>query len=70
MLNLNLVLYYEDLTNPKNDIAGRILAKAIPANESWFGYVYITDADTKNMDSYVAKRQRQMAEQRKLKGFN
>lgn len=29
----------------------------------------ITEADTKNMDSYVAKRQRQIAEQRKLKGF-
>lgn len=30
----------------------------------------ITEADTKNMDSYVAKRQRQMAEKRKLQGFN
>lgn len=32
----------------------------------------ITEADTKpgNMDNYVAKRQRMMAEQRKLKGFN
>jgi hypothetical protein len=30
----------------------------------------ITDADTKDMDKYVAKRQRQIAEQRKLKGFN
>lgn len=30
----------------------------------------ITEADTKNMDAYVAKRQRQIAEQRKLKGFN
>jgi hypothetical protein len=30
----------------------------------------ITEADTKNMDSYVAKRQRQMAEQRKLKFGN
>lgn len=29
----------------------------------------ITEADTKNMDSYVAKRQRQMAEKRKLQGF-
>lgn len=31
---------------------------------------HITEADTKNMDSYVAKRQRQMAEARKLKFGN
>lgn len=30
----------------------------------------ITEADTKNMDNYVAKRQRQMLEKRKLQGFN
>lgn len=29
----------------------------------------ITEADTKNMESYVAKRQRQMQEKRKLQGF-
>lgn len=29
----------------------------------------ITEADTKNMESYVAKRQRQMLEKRKLNGF-
>ena len=29
----------------------------------------ITEADTKNMESYVAKRQRQMMEKRKLQGF-
>lgn len=29
----------------------------------------ITEADTKNMDSYVAKRQAQMLEKRKLRGF-
>lgn len=29
----------------------------------------ITEADAKNMDAYVAKRQKQIAEQRKLKGF-
>jgi hypothetical protein len=29
----------------------------------------ITEADTKNMESYVAKRQRQMMEKRKLNGF-
>lgn len=29
----------------------------------------ITEADTKNMDSYVKKRQAQMAEQRKARGF-
>lgn len=29
----------------------------------------ITEADTKDMDRYIAKRQAQMAEQRKLKGF-
>lgn len=30
----------------------------------------ITEADTKNMESYVAKRQRQMMEKRKAQGFN
>lgn len=30
----------------------------------------ITEADAKNMDTYVAKRQRQMMEARKAKGFN
>lgn len=30
----------------------------------------ITEADTKNMDTYVAKRQRQMMERRKAQGFN
>ncbi len=29
----------------------------------------ITEVDTKNMDSYVAKRQAQMLEKRKLRGF-
>ncbi len=29
----------------------------------------ITEADTKNMDNYIAKRQRQMMEKRKLQGF-
>jgi hypothetical protein len=30
----------------------------------------ITEADAKNMETYVAKRQRQMAEKRKAQGFN
>jgi len=30
----------------------------------------ITEADAKNMESYVAKRQRQMAEKRKAQGYN
>lgn len=33
------------------------------------GSLAITEADTKNMESYVAKRQAQMLEKRKLKGF-
>lgn len=34
------------------------------------GSTTITEADTKNMDVYVAKRQKQIAERRKAQGFN
>jgi len=34
------------------------------------GSTTLTEADAKNMDSYVAKRQRMMAERRKAQGFN
>lgn len=40
-----------------------------PVRGSRVASTVITDADTKNMDTYVAKRQKQMEERRKVRGF-
>ena len=53
---------------PKKQIS-KVPDPITPVKGSRVTSTAITEADTKNMDSYVAKRQRMMLEQRKLKGF-
>lgn len=53
---------------PKKQIS-RVEAPGEPIRGSRVTSSLITEADTKNMDSYVAKRQKQIAEKRKLQGF-
>lgn len=53
---------------PRRQIS-RVPDPITPVTGSRVASTAITEADTKNMDNYVAKRQKQMAEQRKLKGF-
>ena len=58
-----------DAAKPKKKQISRVPDPGTPVKNNRIVTNQITEADTKNMDSYVAKRQRQMAEARKLKGF-
>ncbi len=54
---------------PKKQIS-KVPAPIEPVRTNRVQSNVITEADTKNMDSYVAKRQKQIAERRKAQGFN
>ena len=58
-----------DAAKPKKKQISRVPDPGTPVKNNRIINNQITEADTKNMDVYVAKRQRQMAEARKLKGF-
>lgn len=53
---------------PKKQIS-KVPDPITPVKGSRVASTAITEADTKNMDNYVAKRQKQMLEKRQLKGF-
>ncbi len=71
-LAIALVRIADKLTaakKPKPKAISQVPDAVEPVKSSRVQSLTITEADTKNMDNYVAKRARQMAEKRKIRGY-
>ena len=71
-LAIALVRIADKLTaakRPKPKPISQVPDAVEPVKSSRVQSLTITEADTKNMDNYVAKRSRQMAEKRKIRGY-
>ena len=71
-LAIALVRIADKLTaakKPKPKAISQVPDAVEPVKSSRVQSLTITEADTKNMDNYVAKRARQIAEKRKIRGY-